>query len=109
MATIAAAYLVPLANWAQAALLSIALGAVAGFASRGLVERSFEPADAPLAAKQKVVVMFAFARLVLAIALILFGAISYPGLLAAVLIGFGGYLAGTTAATPVSARQLDAG
>lgn len=101
-----AVYLLPLQNWVQMALLGIAIGIVAGFLSKGHVARTFEPADAPIAAKRKVVVGFALARLVFGLGLILMAAVLFAEWLAPVFLAFGGYLVGTTAGTPIRDSEL---
>ncbi len=103
---VVAAYALPFQNWVQVALMGIATGAVAGFAGRGYVVRSFEPADVPIASKRKIVVGFALARLVFGLAMILISALLFPDWLAPAFLAFGGYLIGTTAATPIRDRDI---
>lgn len=105
-ATIAAAYVLPLQNWVQIALLGVGAGAMAGFLGRGKVVRTFEPADAPIAAKRRVVAGFALARLVFGLGLILMSAALFAEWLAPVFLAGGGYLIGTTAATPLRDAEL---
>lgn len=100
-ATMAAAYLLPLQNWVQIALLGVGAGVAAGFLGRGNVMRTFEPSDAPISSKRRVVVGFALARLVFGLGLILISAVLFADWLAPVFLALGGYLIGTTAATPI--------
>ncbi len=107
-AAMIAGYVVPFQNWVQIALMGVATGVVAGFAGRNNVVRSFEPADAPLASKRKMVAGFALARLVFGLFLIVLGALVLPDVLAPLFLTLGGYLIGTTAATPISSAELEA-
>ncbi len=90
----------------QTALLGIAGGAIGGFAGKGQVRRTFEPADAPLSAKRRIVVGFALARLVFGFLVILLSSAVFADWLAPAFIALGGYMAGSTAATPLSAKDL---
>ena len=98
----------PLENWRQISLLAIALGVVGGFAGRGLVERTFEPADASLATKRKAVAFFAIVRLVFGFVLILVSVFVFADWLVPTFVALGGYVAGGTIATPLSDRDLAA-
>lgn len=109
VATIVAAYLVPLDNWVQAALLGMAGGAIGGFASRGTVVRSFDPPDAPLATKRRLVALLAFVKLAAGFLIMGFSLALFSDEVARAFVVFGAYLAGTTAATPLSARDLGHG
>jgi len=106
IAAIVAAYFLPLQNWMQIALLGVATGITAGFAGRSGVVRTFEPADAPIASKRKIVVGFALARLVFGLLLILLSAVAFADWLAPAFLILGGYLIGTTAATPISDADI---
>ncbi len=104
---IIAAYALPLRNWVQVALAGIAIGAVASVAAKGLVQRSFEPADAPLSEKRRVVAGFAIARLVLGFAIMAISVALFTDWLAPAFIALGGYLAGSTAATPLREQDFN--
>lgn len=106
LATAIAAYVVPLETWVQIALLGIAGGAIGGYAGKTQIRRTFEPADAPLSTKRKVVVGFALARLVFGFFLILVSAAVFADWLSPAFLALGGYMAGSTIATPLSAREL---
>ena len=106
IAAMVAAYVAPFQNWVQIALMGVGIGILAGFWGRNNVVRSFEPADAPLASKRKMVAGFALARLVFGLFLIVLGAIVMPDALAPLFLALGGYMIGTTAATPLSAKDL---
>jgi hypothetical protein len=106
--TVIGANLAPLEDWTQVALLAIALGAVGGFAGRGLFQRTFEPADASLATKRKAVAIFAIARLVFGFVLILLSVFVFADWLVPTFVALGGYVAGGTIATPMSDRDLAA-
>lgn len=107
LGAIIAAYVLPLGNWVQTALLGIAVGVVAGFAGRNFVVRSFDPADAPWTRKRQIVVGFSLARLVFGFAMITMGAVMFAWAIGAAIIALGGYLAGTTAATPLRQRDFE--
>jgi hypothetical protein len=106
--TVIGANLAPLESWGQVALFAIALGAVGGFVGRGLVQRTFEPADAPLATKRKWIAFYAILRLVLGFLLILLSVVVFAGWLVPTFVALGGYLAGGTVAAPLSDRDLAA-
>lgn len=103
---IIAAYAVPLQNWVQIALLGLVIGALTSFILKGQIERSFDPPDAPIADKRKIVAGFAIARLVIGFALIGVSLLLFADGVASGFVAVGGYLAGTTAATPLNEREL---
>jgi len=107
IATIVAAYSLPLDSWVQTALVGIAGGVIGGFGARGTVVRSFDPPDAPISAKRKIVALFAFVKLIFGFLIIGFSLIAFSDLLAPAFIALGGYLVGTTAATPLSAKDYE--
>ncbi|QIQ85923.1 hypothetical protein [Erythrobacter sp.] len=102
------AYFLPLANQVQTGIFGIAVGALAGFAARGSIERRFDPADAPASVKRRIVVALALSKLVFGLLLMLLSILAFADWLATPFTVLGGYLAGTTAATPVSARAFEA-
>lgn len=104
-----AAYFLPLANQVQTGIFGIAVGAISGFASRGAVERRFDPPDAPLNVKRRIVVALALSKLVFGMLLMLLSILAFADWLATPFTVLGGYLAGTTAATPLSAKDFEAG
>jgi hypothetical protein len=106
--TVIGANLAPLENWRQVALLAIALGAVGGFFGRGLVQRTFEPADASLTTKRKWVAFYAILRLLFGFVLILLSVVVFADWLVPTFVALGGYLAGGTVAAPLSDRDLEA-
>jgi hypothetical protein len=105
-AGIVAAYLLPLANQVQAGIFGVAVGAISGFAARGAIERRFDPADAPVQVKRRIVVALALARLVFGILLMVLSILAFADWIGTFFSVLGGYLAGTTAATPLSASDF---
>lgn len=104
-----AAYFLPLANQVQTAIFGIAAGAIAGFASRGAIERRFDPPDAPASVKRRIVVALALSKLVFGLLLMLLSMIAFTEWLATPFTVLGGYLAGTTAATPLARSEFESG
>ncbi|AOL23357.1 hypothetical protein Ga0102493_112342 [Erythrobacter litoralis] len=102
------AYFLPFANQVQTAIFGIAVGAIAGFASRGAVERRFDPPDAPAGVKRRIVVALALSKLVFGLLLMLLSILAFADWLATPFTVLGGYLAGTTAATPLSRGDFEA-
>ncbi|MEQ8412523.1 MAG: hypothetical protein RIB52_13325 [Erythrobacter sp.] len=103
------AYFLPLANQVQTGIFGIAVGAIAGFAARGAVERHFDPPDAPLNVKRRIVVALALSKLVFGLLLMLLSILAFADWLATPFTVLGGYLAGTTAATPLARSAFEAG
>ena len=106
LVAIAAGFVVPFENWAQTVLLGVALGALASLVSRGLIQRSFEPEDAPLSAKRKIVAGFALARLIGGFVLVGLSALIFADWLAPGFMSLGGYIVGTTAGTPLREKDF---
>ena len=100
------AYFLPLANQVQTALFGVAVGAIGGFAARGAIERRFDPPDAPVSVKRRIVVALALARLAFGLLLMLMAILAFADWLATPFAVLGGYLAGTTAATPLAAADF---
>jgi hypothetical protein len=105
---IIAAFFLPLANQVQTGIFGIAVGAIAGFAARGVVERRFDPPDAPVAVKRRIVVALALSKLVFGLLLMLLSILAFADWLATPFTVLGGYLAGTTAATPLARSEFEA-
>ena len=99
------AYLLPLENWAAYAVFGVVAGAASAFVARNAVIRTFEPADAPASEKQKVVAILGLVRLVFGMFLVLLGAFALADWLAPAFDYAGGFLIGTTATTPLRARN----
>jgi len=103
------AYFLPFANQVQTGIFGIAVGAIAGFAARSAVERRFDPPDAPPTVKRRIVVALALSKLVFGLLLMLVSILAFADWLATPFTVLGGYLAGTTAATPLLSSDFEAG
>ena len=106
IATMIGASFAPLEGWVQFALMGIAGGAIGGFATKPFVRRIFDPADAPIDAKRRLVVIFAIFKLVFGFLIILVSSLIFADWLSPAFVALGGYLSGSTLATPLSAAEL---
>ena len=91
----------PTKEWVHLTLFGIGVGAVAGFLLRSSVQRIFEPDDLSARKKRNLVAGFSLAKLAFGFVIILIGIFLVADWLMPALGAIGGYIAGSTVATPL--------